>query len=487
MKLSNRTFKKFLDQYTLIDNNFFEYINDLSHDEIKVYLFLQQLISDEDFNEYTNLEKNENNIPFKLSMKLNDMTEKDIIVILKNLADKKLISFNINTKNVKILIPDCSYEKSNVTQKYTSLHQSLIELTENEFDQKSLRNIIITANDFAISENGVLLITKYLKDLGFGAEKSSKRIIDNIQKFANQGYISDNEIEQEINRRSVFAISGIVDIKKALNLTSIATEQEIEYVVSWQKLGFKLLSIRKIIECKYYFINSMKRLDTVINDIYYEFIQSNDSEIINDEYIEQNINLKNTACEIVNKILYKFNIGVSNKNQYNDKILSYLKLGFTKESLIKISELLENSNFKTFKAYIEEVDKFIENKIINFEDVKNEISRQNKFNKNLLNLLRAAGSSKQTPSENDKIFYSKWINEYHLDNEFILKVIKAIYMNYLNMARLDEVILKVKNNGLKSVEEIRKFLNIKKTVEENQDDENLENFEDFKINGEIIQ
>lgn len=482
MNSNNKIFTDFLNKYTLIDNKIFYYIDELSEEEIKVYLSLQRIISNRDDDLIES-----HSIPFNISMFLKNMTENEIITVLKKLENKKLVAYIPETDEVKILIPDVSLKTSQISTNYRNLETKLIEITKHMFTDKSLYEIIKTANDYSISEDGIVLIIKYMKDLGFGAEKSYKRIISNINKFGKAGFFTTDELKKEIERRKAFTINGVLEIKKELQLNTFTSQKELDYVQEWEKYGFKLINIQKILNCKYYFINSFQKLDAAITEICNEYSLSHDDIYVSLEFLEKDINQKNLACELVSKILYRLNIAIGNKKQYIDKVLSYLKLGFEEKTILLIVNRIYENNLKTFNAFENKMDFLIKNNIISYNDVKKQIDKEKDFDKNLINIFRIAGSNKEVPSEKDRIYYSKWINEYHLDNQFIINVIKAIYMDYLNMSKLNEIILKVKNKSLYDVNDIRKFLNVKEIIEKKEEKEEKEDFQPFKIKGRIIE
>ena len=319
-------------------------------------------------------------------------------------------------------------------------------LTPNE-----LLKYIEVVEDYKISTDAMLLITKYCVDIK-GQNIHSNYILTVAKTWANEGIKTIEQVEEKLKEMEA-QTDTMRQIFLALGLKSTPDFEDKQYYIKWStSWGYDFESILFAAKlCKKR--GGIKKLDSVL-DNFYKLGLFTLSDIQNQsEYIEFTRNL----AVNINKTLgvYYENIDTI-VEQY---ISEWLNKGYEANGLKLIAIYCLKRNIKNLEGMDNIISDLYSKGIVSANSVQAFFEEEKQKNEKIKQILQKLGTSRMV-TNTDRDYYNTWINIWGMSEEIIDFAVQKSIGKSFSFAYLNSLLAAYKENNVKSIEDCEKIANI---------------------------
>lgn len=285
------------------------------------------------------------------------------------------------------------------------------QLTPNEYEEYyALMEGFSLPDGRKFTPESLLMIMRYCAEFK-GNNVGYRYIITVAQNWAKEGVVTPENIEKKLT--DYYNANKIIQkILSTLGSTKKSSLDEHQMYLRWiNDYGFTD-------DCIIYVASTIKRggierLDKTLKT-YYEMHLFSEKEI--KEY-EQNKEQLYNFTRSINKIIGVYYDDVDNEIQ--TYITPWTNKGYSQETLLEIANQCYLKDKRTLSSLNEYINKLFDMGIVTTEAFKQFLANQNKFDKEVLEVLNAVGLKRNVNSQ-DRDLYKRWTIAWNMPKEVVL-------------------------------------------------------------------
>lgn len=460
---------------TLIDNIFIQnYLPDAPEQAVKVYLYGLYLCQNSEFS-----------LDLSAFSEVLKMDIKEVVDCFKFWDEYGILAIVSNDPfSVRY------YPLSDSTAKYRRFNpEKYSEFSKNVQLIISERMISVTEFNeyFTLMENttlkpeALLLIIKYCANLK-GNNIGYKYIITVAKEFISRGITTVELINKELD--GYFVSSGeLLDVFKAFKSTKTPEIEDMQAYKRWtEKLGFEhsfILEIVKLTKAK-----TVKKLDKTIEELY-------SNKCYTTSEAKNYFALKQELYDLCMEISKKLGIYIEVlDNVLTTYVSPWRAMGFDGKTLLFIADYCFRKNKRTYELMNDTVLKLYKLGLITVQSITLYIEQHNKNDEFIEKFLEYAGTQRKANSW-DRQNLENW-RSWSFTDDMILEAAKRSSHTSNPISYMNSILSNWKSQGVFTVSSLEKLPKIstsdktvhfenERTYSQNELDELLKRFEDFKV------
>ena len=431
--------------YTVIDNLFFtKYLLTTPPKHVSIYLYgmyaCQQLDSIDIKKFAENLGYSEEEIIESFEY----WQEQDIVRIVSTMP------FQVQYLPLKNDGAAKKYDKEKYTRFNKEL-QSLLSgriLTPNEFQEYyTIMEGFATPDGRKLSPESLLMIVRYCVQ-NKGDNVGYRYILAVAKDWINLGYITPEQIEAHLEATNNASIS-VNKVLKALGSTKKSSIDEMQLYLKWLEQGF-------LDECILFVAKSMKKsgkanfatLDRKLNK-YFDLKLFSSKEI--SDY-EENVDKIYNLARDINRTLGLYYEDVT--NQIETYINPWLNLGYTPETLLKITQNCYEVGKRTLSALDEQVKFLFESGIVSDKSYDQYVQDQLSIKVTIKTILKKLSIERNVTSV-DIDFWNRWTNLWTFNPEIIDYAVTLAKNRGANLSYVNSILADWHNQHIFTLEQAK--------------------------------
>ena len=440
-------FVKFSSEYaenskTQIDNIFFnDYLPYAPSDFVKVYIFAVYM---------SGIGENpDNNI--ENFCKILDISEFELMSALQYWQNEGLIQMYDDPVKV-VLMPLKDAIKSEhkwKKSKFEEFNLIVQDLKQGAMISTNEYNAYYEAMEkYHIDIPSMIMIIKFCIEFKNGENVGYKYILSVVNSWAEQGIITQEKIQQQINDFNS-GCDATIEILKALGSKKKPSFEERNLYEKWIKdYGFNDETL-KFVAKNIKYNKTFYKLDAVLTK-YYEL------KLLSKKEIEDFENQKNDLQNIAKDINKRIGVYYENLDNVIEKyILPWQNLGYDNETLTTIADYCFKNSIRTLEGMNSVLQKFYKNGVVTGVSLNQYMENSIKTDTEIKNILNICGLIRNVNSW-DRDFWRTWTYTWNLPSDLIeygagLSNGKTQPMQYLN-----KLLSTWKEQNIKTVEEASK-------------------------------